>query len=73
VRKAVAQWEKWWFRWALVIFVLQIQQTIKRQIEKWRGFLKWCTSWSGNFNIENSYENDDIFKNALSKKGLEYF
>jgi hypothetical protein len=52
---------------------LQIQQAIKRQIEKWRGFFKWCTSWSGNLNIENSYENDDIFKNALSKKGLAYF
>jgi hypothetical protein len=52
---------------------LQIQQTIKRQIEKWCGFFKWCTSWSGNLNIENSYENGDKFKNALSKKGLEYF
>jgi hypothetical protein len=52
---------------------LQIQQTLKRQSEKWRGFLKWFTSWSGNLNIENSYENEYIFKNALSKKGLEYF
>jgi hypothetical protein len=51
---------------------LQIQQTIKRQIEKWRGFFKWCTSWRGNLNTENSYENDDIFKNALSKKA-KYF
>jgi hypothetical protein len=23
---------------------LQIQQTIKRPIEKWHGFLKWCGS-----------------------------
>jgi hypothetical protein len=52
---------------------LQIQQTIKRQIEKWRGFFKWCTSWSGNINIKNSYENGDKFKNGLSKKGVVYF
>jgi hypothetical protein len=52
---------------------LQIQQTIKRQIEKWRGFFIWCTSWCGNLNIENSYENGDKFKNGLSKKGVEYF
>jgi hypothetical protein len=52
---------------------LQIQQTIKRQIEKWRGFFKWCTSWSGNLNIENLYENGDKFQNGLNKKGVEYF
>jgi hypothetical protein len=52
---------------------LQIQQTIKCQIEKWRGFFKWCASWSGNLNIKNSYENGDKFKNGLSKKGVEYF
>jgi hypothetical protein len=52
---------------------LQIQQTTKRQIEKRRGFFKWCTSWSGNLYIENSYGNVNIFKNALSQKGLEYF
>jgi hypothetical protein len=52
---------------------LKIQQIIKHQIEKWRGFSKWCTSWSGNLIIENSYENGDKFKNGLSKKGVEYF
>jgi hypothetical protein len=52
---------------------LQNQQTIKHEIEKWRGFFKWCTSWRGNLNIKNSHKNDDIFKNALSRKGLEYF
>jgi hypothetical protein len=52
---------------------LQIQQTIKRQIEKWRGIFKWCTSWSGNLNIKNSYENGNKFKNGLSKKGVKYF
>jgi hypothetical protein len=36
-------------------------------------FLKWCTSWSGNLNIKNLYENGDKFKNGLSKKGVEYF
>jgi hypothetical protein len=54
------------------IFFLQNQQTIKRQIEKWCGFFVWCTSWSGNLNIENSYENGGKFKNGL-KKGVEYF
>jgi hypothetical protein len=52
---------------------LQIQQTIKHQIKKLRGFFKWCTSWSGNRNIKNSYENGNEFKNGLSKKGVEYF
>jgi hypothetical protein len=52
---------------------LQIQQTITRQIEKWRGFFKWCTSLSGNLNIENSYANGDKFKNGFGKKGVEYF
>jgi hypothetical protein len=52
---------------------LQIKQTIKHQIEKSRGFFEWCTSWSGNLNIENSYENGNKFKNGLSKKGVEYF
>jgi hypothetical protein len=58
--------------YTLVIFFLQIQLTIKHQIEKWRGFSKWCISWSGNLNIKNSYENRDKFKNGLSKKGVEY-
>jgi hypothetical protein len=36
-------------------------------------FFEWCTSWSGNLNIENPYENGDKFQNGLSKKGVEYF
>jgi hypothetical protein len=50
---------------------LKIQQTIKRQIEKWRGFFEWCTSWSGNLIKNSPFGNK--FKNDFSKKGVEYF
>jgi hypothetical protein len=52
----------------------EIQQTIKHQIEKWRGFFFNGVQVGVEILISKiSHENGDIFKNGLSKKGVEYF